>query len=304
MLPDVLSVIARALGFICALQAGGIALFLQLFGGQGAALTLRIRRLGSASAWVAVGLVVVQYGLEPARMAGELAGIADSSLQRLAATSTVAIAAVLRIVGLLLVALALRSRRALLEIEHGAQGVGESAPSSARWASFAGALLIAASFAATGHTTAHDHRWVLAGLLLIHLFVIELWFGALLPLILITRADAQSAAQTLRNFSRLATVLVPLIFVAGVGLVWGLVPALQVFSEPYGQLLIAKVAGFAVLLGLAALNKWSFAPALEAGDRERARHFQWCAGAEYVLIVIVLATTAVMTSFFSPEVGS
>jgi putative copper export protein len=172
---------------------------------------------------------------------------------------------------------------------------------STRVAAMSGALLVAASFTATGHTVASGHRWILAALLLVHLLVIEFWFGALRPLMLITRDAPAAAAVTVQHFSRFATLLVPLILVAGLGMAWVLIPSLQVFREPYGQLLLAKTAGFAALLALAALNKWRLAPALEAGDLAAARAFQWSAGTEYVLIAIVLAITAVMTSFFSPE---
>jgi putative copper export protein len=293
VLPDVLSVVARALCFVCALQAAGIAMFLVLFDIAALAVRDGIQRLGRRLGLAAGVLVLVHYGLEPARMAGELSGIWDPSLQKLAATSGVAIAAALRIVGLVFVVAALSASR----------GAGGSAPYSAslRAAAWIGALLVAASFAATGHTAAATHRSVLAGLLLTHLLVIEFWFGALAPLIVITRHAPQAAALTIRRFSILATRVVPLILIAGIAMAWILIPSVQVFQEPYGALLLAKGAGFAALLALASLNKWKLAPALQIGDVVAARTFQRSAAAEYVLIVIVLAVTAVMTSFFSPE---
>ena len=39
-----------------------------------------------------------------------------------------------------------------------------------------------------------------------------------------------------------------------------LLPNLSALSEPYGKLLIAKVVGFALLMGLAAANKWRLGP--------------------------------------------
>jgi hypothetical protein len=321
MLPDVLSVIARALSFVCALQAAGAALFLELFGGQGEEVGRRIRRLGTLSAWAAMALVAVHYGLEPARMAGNLAGVWDLSLQELTARSSIAVAAVLRIVGLLLIVVGLKSGRS------GAGGLaGTSAPYSAevraagferhteqplrprtpaptrRAIAWLGVALIAGSFAATGHTAAAEaHRWLLAGLLTLHLLVIEFWFGALLPLVFIARAGSLDAAHTVRRFSRIATALVPLILVAGVGSAWLLVPGWQVLREPYGQLLLLKVVGFAALLAIAALNKWRLGPELETAHFDAARRFRRSVLSEYVLIGAVLTITAVMTSFFSPE---
>jgi putative copper export protein len=76
---------------------------------------------------------------------------------------------------------------------------------------------------------------------------------------------------------------------------------LSALSEPYGELLIAKVIGFALLMGLAAANKWRLGPALVHGAVQSGRWFRRSAAVEYVLIAAVLTLTAVMTSFFSPE---
>ena len=80
-----------------------------------------------------------------------------------------------------------------------------------------------------------------------------------------------------------------------------LLPSVSALSEPYGELLIAKVVGFAVLMGLAAANKWRLGPALVHGSVQTGRWFRRSVAAEYVLIAAVLTITAVMTSFFSPE---
>jgi putative copper export protein len=80
-----------------------------------------------------------------------------------------------------------------------------------------------------------------------------------------------------------------------------LLPNLSALSQPYGELLIAKVVGFAALMGLAAANKWRFGPGLVSGTAQSGRWFRRSVAAEYVLIAVVLTITAVMTSFFSPE---
>jgi putative copper export protein len=100
------------------------------------------------------------------------------------------------------------------------------------------------------------------------------------------------------TFSRVAAWVVPVILLAGVGLTVLLVPDWAVFKQPYGQLLLAKVALFAVLMALATLNKWTFGPACARG---RTRAFKQAVAVEYVLICAVLAITAMMTTFYSPE---
>ena len=90
----------------------------------------------------------------------------------------------------------------------------------------------------------------------------------------------------------------PLILLAGIGLSALLLPGLATFKQPYGQLLLAKLAGFAVLMAMAALNKWRFGPACAAGNTAA---FERTVSVEYVLICVVLTATAIMTMFFSPE---
>jgi putative copper export protein len=94
---------------------------------------------------------------------------------------------------------------------------------------------------------------------------------------------------------------VPVILLAGIVMAVLLLPSVSALSEPYGKLLIAKGVGFAVLMGLAAANKWRLGPALVHGAGQSARWFRRSVAAEYVLIALVLTITAVMTTFFSPE---
>jgi putative copper export protein len=71
--------------------------------------------------------------------------------------------------------------------------------------------------------------------------------------------------------------------------------------QPYGELLLAKGALYVVLLACGAVNKWLLGPALARGELPAARRFHRLVITEYVLMVVVLSVTAVMTTFFSPE---
>jgi putative copper export protein len=165
-----------------------------------------------------------------------------------------------------------------------------------------GAVLVAASFTLTGHTFASPRRWLLAPLLLTHLLIIAFWLGALWPLWLITRRESRErAARAVALFSAAAFWLVPLILVAGVAVAVLLLPNLQALRQSYGELVLAKVGLFALLLFLAALNKWRFGPALAGSNLSAGRTFRRVVIVEFVIIVVVLSVTAVMTTFFSPE---
>jgi putative copper export protein len=108
----------------------------------------------------------------------------------------------------------------------------------------------------------------------------------------------ETAARLVESFSRKATWLVPIILLAGIALAAMLLPGLQAFTQPYGQLLLAKLALFVFLMVLAALNKWRFGPELAAGT---AGAFKRTVLVEYIAICVVLAVTATMTTLYSPE---
>jgi putative copper resistance protein D len=72
-----------------------------------------------------------------------------------------------------------------------------------------------------------------------------------------------------------------------------------VLRHPYGQLLIVKLSGFLLLMVLAAANRWRWAPALAAGRPATA--LRRSIAMEIVLLVAVLFTTAVLTTYFSPH---
>jgi putative copper resistance protein D len=282
MSPDALSVSLRALSFVVLLQASGVATFVALhrpyLSGSGTA----IRRFGLMSALIAMPVLVAQYLLEAARMADDIRGIFDPSLQRLAWATPLAGTLEWRIAGVVLVACALAgvtATRAVLGL--------------------IGSAVIAVSFALMGHTSVSAWRPVLAPLLTIHVYVAAFWFGALPALYLVTRREAPDrAGRVIAAFSRYAIRLVPVLAIAGLVMSVILIRRAAVFTEPYGWLLSAKVIGFVALLVLASQNRSRLGPAVAAG---KPTGFRRALTAEYVLIAAVLAATACMTTFFSPN---
>jgi copper resistance protein D len=79
------------------------------------------------------------------------------------------------------------------------------------------------------------------------------------------------------------------------------VPGLFVFGQPYGQLLLAKMAGFGALMGLAALNKLRLTPALRQNNPAAAPGLRRSLMSEYLIIAAVLGITAIMTGLYSPD---
>ena len=134
----------------------------------------------------------------------------------------------------------------------------------------------------TGHGAMDDAPvgWVHLIADILHLVASGAWVGALLGLILLVsrpaaRVDAAHLSLThraLHGFGAIGTALVGTIVVTGLVNGWMLVGIGNVASLPttlYGQLLIAKLALFVAMLGLASLNRFRLTPAFErsiAGD--------------------------------------
>lgn len=284
MSPDLLWTLVRTLALAGVFQAAGAAFFLLLFGPWLARSGQRIRRLGCYAALAGLLLLAAQQWLQGARMADGYDGLFDPALQRLAWGGG-GRAALLQIFGLAMIACGLaRAGRA-------AAGAASS-----------GALIAACAFALTGHTGDHAQRALLAPMLCVHLLLVSFWFGALLPLAICSRHETRSdAVALLRGFSGVAGWLVPGIGVAGLTMALILVPAPSGWRAAYGLLLLTKLGAFGLLLLPAAWNRWRAVPAMAVSDaRAVPMALRRSITIEYLLMIAVLATTAVMTGFYSP----
>ena len=274
----------RAAGLVLSLQAAGAALFGALFLGGLERSAAVVRRSARRAALAALLVLLAQALWEPVELAGEVAGLTDAAVLHLFLLSATAVAMLAGGVGLVCVAVGLRSR---------------AAPPHPL--AITGCTLILGSFLLSGHTAAHPQRPLLAALLLIHVAIVSWWFGSLRPLrqLLVLEAP-ETAARVLTAFSALAVWWVPVIALAGAAMAALLLPDFGALAQPYGVLLLAKVALFALLLGLAALNRLRLVPALVAGAPTAAARLRRSIALEYVLICLVLLVTAVMSGAFSP----
>jgi copper resistance protein D len=279
--PDGVAVAVRALALLCLYQAAGAAFFLALFEPELARVRRRVRRLATAAAVCGVALVLLLTPLTSARMAGDFTGMINRTLLRMAWHSKNGDAQALQLAGLSLIIIGMQSYR---------------------WIAALGGVLAAGALVLTGHTSVDPQRALLAPLLSVHLLVVAFWFGALAPLWLTLKYETLiDAGSVLRRFSRIATWLVPCIALAGVSMAYILIDDVAVLRRPYGLLLLAKLSLFVLLMGLAALNRWRFTPALEAAPQSARRALQRSIVAEYLAITVVLAMTATLTTLFSAE---
>jgi copper resistance protein D len=283
---DLLWLALRAAGFVVFLSAAGGALYLEIFRhelpGPAAA---RLRRRAQRWALAALLMVLAQGVCEPLRLAGAWEGIREFSLWRLAWASPVALGLWLRAAGLVAL-LAGIARRGI----------------AWRALTLLGVLLILGAFLASGHTVTAAHRAPLGALLGLHTGVAAYWFGAVQALYTLRRVlEPQAFARLLQRFSAYALWLVPLLGLAGIGLAVALLPDAAALRRPYGLLLCLKAALFAVLLGLAALNRARLVPALVRGQPGASTALGHTLAAEVLLITGVLMATALLTGQFAPQ---
>ena len=133
-----------------------------------------------------------------------------------------------------------------------------------------------ASLAWTGHGSVGERMpgWGHLGADILHLIASSAWVGALVGLILlvsrpierIDRDHLDLTHRAMHGFSAAGTIIVATIVITGLINSWfmvGIDNLASIGATLYGQLLLAKLALFAVMLGLASLNRFRLTPAFE-----------------------------------------
>jgi len=285
LLADYVVVILRGLSFAAVLQAAGGPVFLFLFAHRLESAADGVCRWCRSATIAALVLVGMHALADPARLTGDLRGMFDLSLHGVLMQSRAGATLVLRATGLVLIL----------------TGLLDSRQRGSRLALIGTALTIV-SFTATGHTASSDWRWLLAPLLMLHLFAAAFWLGGLAPLLIVARRERQPVIATLlADFSRHAIRIVPLILLAGTAMAALLLNDWSALRTPYGLALIAKAAIFAILMLLAAANRWRFGPGIGRGMPAALRGLELTVLTEWILIVGVAMLTALMTSLLSPS---
>lgn len=166
------------------------------------------------------------------------------------------------------------------------------------------AVLIAASFALTGHGGATDGAWRWPHLAadIIHSVAALIWIGALAAFLALTRrrSGTDGLAAALVGFASTGTIAVTALVLSGLVNVWVLVgpralPSL--LSTPWGLLLAIKLAAFAAMLALAAVHRYRLAPGLSAAGAAAPpslARLRRTLAVEFALGLAILCLVAVM----------
>lgn len=165
---------------------------------------------------------------------------------------------------------------------------------------------------ATVALTGHAQSGVVAGAGLhllgdvLHLIAAGVWIGALAWLLMLlsryTQAPRRDIEHALAGFSGIGPGVVAMLIITGIVnslYLIGPQSALSLWRRAYGLTLLIKLALFAMMFALAAVNRYRLTPRLsiaaDAGNTEQTlRAFKGTIAAETILAVLVLAAVALM----------
>ncbi len=276
--------IARWLTYLGALTAIGALAFTTFVGGQA---TDQVRRLVRVTATVGAVASLAQIPLFAAESTGlGFSALSSGAVWADALSSSVGIAAISRAAGLAVLAVAFPRRVA-----------------------WVGATLVLFAELVTGHTRTTEPTWLVMASAAVHVMAAAAWLGGLAALILTMRQqkrqdDPEGAAASLAAFSRLATVSILALGLAGIALSWTQVRSPDaLLTTTYGRTLLVKLAIVAAVLAVGIYNNRVLVPSITGDkpgsepDREGAwrrlgRTVRW----EVLGIVLAVGVTAFLVN--------
>ncbi|MHC3001124.1 cytochrome c oxidase assembly protein [Gordonia sp. GN26] len=121
--------------------------------------------------------------------------------------------------------------------------------------------------ALAGHSSSGGNHDIATNSLILHLIGATLWLGGLAAVVVYALASGRWRALAVRRFSRVAFWCIIVVGLSGVVNAAVRVPLDQLFSDTYGQLVIAKVAALVVLGALGAWHRRVTIAQLESDER-------------------------------------
>mgnify|MGYP000294716360 CR=1 FL=1 len=169
------------------------------------------------------------------------------------------------------------------------------------WPALAVALALTSGFSLSGHTASQPNSSTVAIVVdWLHIAGASVWIGGLLTLGVIGwRLDPRARRTAFLRFSAMATGLVGLVVVAGIYLsLLRLSAPSELWTTPYGRVLLAKLALVALALAWGAAHRFLVRPrlmrgsALPGGRVGRSLMGESLVGMAVLLVAAMLANTA------------
>jgi copper resistance protein D len=227
-----------------------------------------------------------------------VAGMLDIDMGMVLAQSSVGHVTGLRVLGFACVILAWLCLRHHQELVKTTPPVAKSSNKAALMLLSLALVLIAVSFALSGHVSTLPALARVA--IVLHVVAACWWVGSLYPLLRLSRTPDQRAVHELmRCFGRSALFIVAVLVVSGIFLLTLLLQSLdELWTTAYGRTLLLKLATVSVLLILAATNKLLLVPRLLT--RGSIKALQTSIRLELVTAAFILGVTAWLTTVVGP----
>jgi copper transport protein len=166
-----------------------------------------------------------------------------------------------------------------------------------------GTLIAVLGLACSGHAATAPPENLSALAVTIHGVAAAYWIGALAPLRRVLAREALiDASRVTVLFSKGAAIAIAALVIAGLALaVLQLGGFSALWETAYGRLFIAKLVLVAVLLALAAWNKWRLTPALSVGNVRAAGRLRHSISLELALAIAIIGLTAALGNVPPPR---
>lgn len=165
-------------------------------------------------------------------------------------------------------------------------------------AAFLGGALVIASFAFDGHTVTEGPRWLHAAASVTHVSAAAVWSGGVALLADLLWRRHRRGHDIVRPLMRFSTVAAASLVLAGAaGTVMAILVAdrfADLWSTPWGRLLLAKIALVAVAAAIGGHNRWVLIPAVERFEQTAVHHRL---RRTVIVEAVVLLGVAVITAF-------
>ena len=280
-----LSICVKALVYATTLMAIGSVLSVLFLRSLPLAEVRSLGRHAAGFALAAAFLSVLRLPIRASFLTGGTwAGAVDPMMLNMVTGSPLGTAVALRLVGLALIPSILL------------------AGNTGRWLAAIGMVLAATSFAMRGHALA-EPRALLGLLLTAHILGLAFWTGALLPLFrTASRPPTEVAGALAEEFGRKAIWVVGGLAFAGLAMFALLTGGPStLFTSTYGQFFTLKLGLFAIVLALAAWNRFRLTAALQASAPGAGRALRRSIAVEATFIALILVVTAILSTISAPH---
>jgi copper transport protein len=167
--------------------------------------------------------------------------------------------------------------------------------------------LVAASYLFDGHTVTTAPNLLVRSASAVHVLAAGVWVGGVLLMAWTLarryrRSVPLGAASMAIRFSRVASVALAAVAVAGTSLAIAILDSpSELFTTPWGRVLVVKVLAVAVAAGIGAYNHFVTVPMLDRdpADREAADRLRRLVGVEGAVLLVVVALTAILVGLAS-----